>query len=69
MVYNRQLCLVLFNMAIASNIPHYGNYEVQLETFYLPRSEFDISGYPAVTGGRTNLLQHNRRLHPLHGYI
>lgn len=56
-------------MAIASNIPHYGNYEVQLEVFYLPRSEFHVSGYPAVAGGKTNLLQHNRRLHPLHGYI
>lgn len=60
---------ILFKVAIDSNIPHYRNYEVQLEAFYLPRSEFHVSGYPAVAGGRTNLLQRNRRLHPLHSYI
>lgn len=69
MVYNHWLNLILFNVAIAPDIPHYVNYEVQLEAFYLPRSELCVSGYPAVAGGRTNLLQHNGRLRPLRGYI
>lgn len=56
-------------MAIVPNTPRYGNDDVQLEMFYLPRPERHANSYLAVAGGRTNLLQLNWRLHPLHGYI